>query len=104
MTDIERLKTTLDFLKWKYDLDMKKAPNDGDERILTKTYEEHKKAFETALTVLEKQIPKKPNMIGFEPNKLISSVHYSCPICDRLLSRYKYCPDCGQALDWSDTE
>jgi hypothetical protein len=53
---------------------------------------------------LEKQIPKKPNVIGFEQNKLISSVHYSCSACDRLLSRYKYCPECGQALDWSDTE
>jgi hypothetical protein len=56
------------------------------------------------ISALEKQIPKKPNVIGFEQNKLISSVHYSCSACDRLLSRYKYCPDCGQALDWSDTE
>ena len=30
-----------------------------------------------------------------------------CPNCSKKLSgwdKYKYCPDCGQALDWSDTE
>ena len=27
-----------------------------------------------------------------------------CPKCDRVTSQInRYCPDCGQALDWSDT-
>ena len=57
---------------------------------------------------LEKQIPKKPLDIctpvvtwGLCPickgelNKLGSQPH-------RLFINTKYCPDCGQALDWSD--
>lgn len=47
---------------------------------------------------LEKQIPKKPDLDG--------GVY--CPCC---LHEFKenydttsYCPNCGQAIDWSDTE
>ena len=25
-----------------------------------------------------------------------------CPACGAVLSKSKYCPDCGQALDWSE--
>jgi hypothetical protein len=53
---------------------------------------------------LEKQIPKKPIEHGFDPNKLISTVSYTCPACNRHLGDYNYCPDCGQALDWGDSE
>ena len=53
-------------------------------------------AFETAIEALDKQIPKKLKDDGW----------LYCPICGRdvLLDRFDYCPDCGQALDWSDTE
>ena len=54
-------------------------------------------AFETAIEALEKQIPK----------KVTKSV---CPSCNRIfLFRHgekrkgDYCDNCGQALDWSDT-
>ena len=47
---------------------------------------------------IEKQIPKKPDLDG--------GVY--CPCC---LHEFKenydttnYCPNCGQAIDWSDTE
>ena len=52
-------------------------------------------AFETAIESLEKQIPKKLKDDGW----------LYCPICGRdvLMDRFDYCPDCGQALDWSDT-
>ena len=51
-------------------------------------------AFETAIEALEKQIPKKLKDDGW----------LYCPICGRdvLLDRFDYCPDCGQALDWSE--
>lgn len=29
---------------------------------------------------------------------------YHCPSCNKHIAKYKYCPDCGQALDWSDNE
>ena len=51
-------------------------------------------ALDMGLAALEKQIPKKPKDDGW----------LYCPICGRdvLLDRFNYCPDCGQALDWSD--
>ena len=51
-------------------------------------------AFETAIEALEKQIPKKLKDDGW----------LYCPICGRdvLMDKFDYCPDCGQALDWSD--
>ena len=52
------------------------------------------KAYSVALNALEKQIPKKLKDDGW----------LYCPICGRdvLMDRFDYCPDCGQALDWSD--
>ena len=46
--------------------------------------------------LVEKQIPKKPiNREG--------TTYFYCPVCEgnRLNN---YCADCGQALDWKDTE
>ena len=50
--------------------------------------------FKTAIEALEKQIPKKLKDDGW----------LYCPICGRdvLMDKFDYCPDCGQALDWSD--
>lgn len=54
-------------------------------------------AFETAIEALEKQIPKKVTKSA-------------CPSCNRIfLFRHSekrkgdYCDNCGQVLDWSDT-
>ena len=53
-------------------------------------------AFDVAISALEKQIPKKPeNREG--------TTYFYCPCCDSN-NAYEYCGDCGQALDWSDTE
>lgn len=51
-------------------------------------------ALNMAVEALEKQIPKKLKDDGW----------LYCPICGRdvLLDRFDYCPDCGQALDWSE--
>ena len=50
-----------------------------------------------AVIALEKQIPKKVE------EYLTSS--FCCPACTSVLSRYsQYCSNCGQALDWSDSE
>ena len=58
---------------------------------------EYSEAFENAISALEKQIPKKVE------EYLTSS--FCCPACTSVLSRYsQYCSNCGQALDWSDTE
>lgn len=63
------------------------------------------KAVENAV---KKQIPKKPlkQKIGYFDFRLV------CPECEQPIARYfnkreykpKYCHNCGQALDWSDTK
>ena len=55
-------------------------------------------AMEVAISAIEKQIPKKPDLDG----------GIYCPCC---LHEFKenydttsYFPNCGQAIDWSDTK
>lgn len=50
-----------------------------------------------ACEAMEKQMPLKPNCPwDTEKNE--------CPNCGRWVSGEKFCSECGQALDWSDTE
>lgn len=64
-------------------------------------------AFETAISALEKQIPKKPL-----PEREVRSgriVSFTCPNCNHTdlgnnEYRFSCCENCGQALDWSDSE
>lgn len=71
--------------------------------------------FILALNALDKQIPKKPTPHIVQPVEApikIGNVRwqkgttvYKCPNCKEWVSKtYKYCPDCGQALVWSDSE
>lgn len=91
------------------------------ERAIEILNPEHREHYESLVPVntacrmgmeaLEKQMPKKP---------ITDSTHYAgfeeflCPSCKkRIISRLdgdwlagrlqKYCDECGQALDWSDT-
>lgn len=57
-----------------------------------------------AIKALEKQIPKKPVT---EKDKVIFGIVCGrCPECDGAVysTTNLYCPNCGQALDWSDIE
>ena len=53
---------------------------------------------------IKKQIPKKANSL--RGTHLGKGKGGHCPICNCGVNsvRHKYCPNCGQALDWSDTE
>ena len=60
-------------------------------------------ALEMAIKALEKQIPKKP----IENDTY--GEYYKCPICNKYIvdnfgCGYKFCRECGQAIDWSDEE
>lgn len=71
-------------------------------------------AKQMAIKALEKQIPKKP--ITKTVNRGISvsgeydiDFNYLCPHCNTVVGDYetddafyKFCPECGQALDWND--
>lgn len=68
---------------------------------------EQDKALAIAQKALEKQIPKNPKGIT---DPIFGDVTIVCPNCCNAnlanpfdISRvYGYCPNCGQALDWSD--
>ena len=74
-------------------------------------YEDEKEGIEChniAISALEKQIPKKP--IIWEHHTIESPIPnddwgYECPCCGNCDIDYPehHC-ECGQALDWSDTE
>ena len=65
------------------------------------------KSLEIAISALEKQIPKKPILDTIFPSGF---KWWRCPVCNKIIvgcianRPQKYCDDCGQALDWSDTE
>ena len=59
--------------------------------------EDDYKANKMAIQALEKQIPKKPKTDD-------RYVMYICPRCNEFIKINKYCMNCGQKLDWSDTE
>lgn len=54
------------------------------------------RALNVALEAIDKQIPKKP----IEKSPWV----YHCPRCDSqtIDKKFKFCPDCGQVLDWSE--
>lgn len=64
--------------------------------------------FILALNALDKQIPKRVEL--YKHNGDFKWENYPCPCCGEMLGlevnkRYvKFCPNCGQALDWSDSE
>lgn len=48
--------------------------------------------------IVEKQIPQKPTYQVYDT--------WFCPNCDTAyevgIDEYNYCPNCGQAIDWSE--
>lgn len=67
--------------------------------------------FDRAIKSLEKQIPKKPKKLEYEP-LIKAGWEFECPKCESAVgeNRYDidltqeddYCPTCGQKLDWSE--
>ena len=61
---------------------------------------------ESIKNALKKQIPKKPDLEGdgYADGKLVYDT-WICPGCEKEYEldydEYKYCPECGQAIDWS---
>lgn len=65
-------------------------------------------AFKTAIEALEKQVPKKPKYEDVD--NIYGAIKRTCTACGDVCMVSKcakpyehYCRQCGQALDWSDT-
>lgn len=71
---------------------------------MTEWWKEQIKIWKTAMSALEKRMPKKPNIHGLREGREINTISYTCPICNKHISRDNYCKHCGQALDWGDRE
>ena len=75
-------------------------------RIANAENEKAVKMYDVAIEALEKQIPEKPQntsqLIDFCANRY--AFKGDCPKCNKigLYSWTKYCPECGQALDWEE--
>ena len=67
-------------------------------------------AIKVAKECIEKQIPKRPDFEGdgYDENGYLIYDTWICPCCEEAYEvdydDYKHCPNCGQAIDWSDTE
>lgn len=65
--------------------------------------------LDVAIECIEKQIPKKPILEadGYADDELVYDT-WICPNCDKSYEvdydSYNFCPNCGQAIDWSDEE
>lgn len=69
------------------------------------------KSIDMAIMALEKQIPN-PVVYegdGYADGVMVYDMAY-CPVCDHAFEegcagwKSKFCPNCGQALDWSEDE
>ena len=93
------------------------------EKLYNGIFKEKIGSFDTAISALEKQIPKKPidefsahAIYDNDGNYLeqLDTTTFKCPICNRILAsgeisitdcvEIHYCDNCGQALDWSETK
>lgn len=54
---------------------------------------------EECLAAVEKQTARKVTT-----NHSWTHYHFFCPVCNMEVNDMKYCPNCGQKLDWSDEE
>lgn len=67
------------------------------------TSEELAEAKRIVCEATRTQIPQKTTKRQYVPNGTL--VYGHCPNCDCFTKNFfKYCGNCGQALDWSDTE
>lgn len=95
---MEQKKETIEILKdlWRYE------HSEYSEKDI-------RKALDIAIKALEKQIPQKPEYIadGYSDGELVYDMA-KCPNCGNDDYEYDYgnwgkpfCPECGQALNWS---
>lgn len=58
-------------------------------------------ALDMAISALEKQ---KKKHVKAKYLKFYDNFVYYCPVCGNVTGRYRFCSDCGQALDYANPE
>lgn len=100
---IKALKITIDIGKQKIEYNKTFEPKNDNEPI-----EKSIEYAKTAIEALEKQLPKQPNFSGdgYAPDGTFVYDTWECPCCGKEYEvdydEYDYCPNCSQALDWSE--
>lgn len=66
-------------------------------------WEEMREIRDIAIEALEKQLPKKPDIM----DHILGDINFKCPTCKSEYICEKeneplYCQNCGQRLDWSE--
>lgn len=63
------------------------------------------KSLDIAISAIEKQIPKKPKRDKeYSLGRVCPKCHYYLGNVQFITHHCNYCKNCGQAIDWSDTE
>lgn len=71
-------------------------------------FKRHNAVIVMAIKALEKRVPKQPDLEGdgYDDDGEIIFDEWLCPCCETRYEidydDYKFCPNCGQAIDWSD--
>ena len=64
---------------------------------------------QTVVTALQKQVPMKPTFQGdgYADDSIVYDT-WICPNCGKdyevEYDEYKYCPECGQKIDWTEVK
>ena len=93
---IERMRKMRDA----YNATLRSLPQKTRERS---DYNNYVDAFLVAIEALEKQLPKKPDIMDY----ILGDVNFKCPtckseyICEKGYEHF-YCPNCGQKIKWSE--
>jgi len=83
-----------------YNATLRSLPQKTRERS---DYNNYVDAFLVAIEALEKQLPKKPDIMDY----ILGDVNFKCHtckseyICEKGYEHF-YCPNCGQKIKWSE--
>ena len=114
ITDLERLKYIKNEFEKQYMLAIRSTSIIEDRLDIEETYCPQIQTFENAISALEKQMPRKVEILTYQP-LINSGWEHRCPNCgcavgknnnlgfayeEYLEPNESYCCSCGQALDW----
>lgn len=80
------------------------------EKLYNGIFKDKIEAFDVAISVLEKQIPKRPDFEGdgYDDGGNLIYDTWICPCCETKYEvdyeHHKHCPECGQKIDWSEDD